>query len=312
MNAKALAYKIISDRKEQAEETARKNSEELLKDAEYYALNSECKKLVFEIARLGSQNKDTGDLNKKYSELSERRALRMKELGKTPDDIVPKYFCPVCHDTGVTSEGDCACLKELVYRIVREDASVPGNGMSIPEAAAREEAADNPELSSLYKLLLRYVASFPEVRKIYLLSGPVGVGKSFAAGVVAGELMRQGHTTLFLGANKLNDRFLRYHLAHLSAKRELFAPLLEAELLVIDDLGSETLLNNVTVNYLYNLLTEREFPTIITTNLGEKELRNRYTDRIFSRLMDAENAKVLKLNGRDMRLKKGSSRGEKK
>ena len=303
MNPRVLAYKILRDRKEAAEEAARCNLERMLSDPEFAHLYSECRKLAFEKERLGSLNQDTGSLESKYSELCARREQRMKELGFSSEDLRPKYRCPVCGDTGVTDSGDCRCLTELIYRLIREDADLPGNGMT-PEELLRADAAADKEHSALYKLLTRYADSFPEVKKIYMLTGAVGVGKSFAAGAVSAALMRKGYSVLFLGANKLNDMFLKYHLAELQSKPEIFRPLFEADLLVIDDLGAETLLNNVTVNYLYILLTERVAPVIITTNLGEKELRNRYTDRIFSRLMDADNAKVLKIGGRDLRLQK--------
>ena len=304
MNPRVLAYKIIRDRKEAAEETARLCREELLSDPVYRDLDSQCRKLCFEIARLGSQNKDIGSLKSEYSELCKQREIRMKELGKTPDDLTAKYHCPICRDTGVTDSGDCVCLKELVYRLIREDVSIPGNGMT-PQEVLSSESATDPDHVALYKLLSRYVANYPEVKKIYLLTGAVGVGKSFAAGTVASALSREGYSVLFLGANKLNDMFLQYHLADLQAKSAIFRPLLEAEFMVIDDLGAETLLKNVTANYLYTLLTSREYPTMITTNLAEKELRNRYTDRIFSRLMDVDNSKVLRITGPDLRITKG-------
>ena len=59
-----------------------------------------------------------------------------------------------------------------------------------------------------------------------------------------------------------------------------------ADLLVLDDLGTEVT-NQFTVSVLYEVLNSRLVAgagTIINTNLGAKELRERYADRITSRL----------------------------
>ena len=66
-------------------------------------------------------------------------------------------------------------------------------------------------------------------------------------------------------------------------------PLMEAELLLIDDLGTEPLMNNVTVTQLFNLLNERQMSgrhTVLSTNLSMNELQERYTERVTSRLLD--------------------------
>ena len=81
--------------------------------------------------------------------------------------------------------------------------------------------------------------------------------------------------------------------------------LTEAEVLMIDDLGSEPLMQNVTVEQLFNLLNERQnrqLATVISTNLDMARFRERYTERIASRLRDSRCCKVLNLIGRDIRI----------
>ena len=46
----------------------------------------------------------------------------------------------------------------------------------------------------------------------------------------------------------------------------------------------------------------RRKPTIISTNLSLEELRNRYSDRIFSRIMSSY--QIYKLSGPDIRIYK--------
>ena len=75
-------------------------------------------------------------------------------------------------------------------------------------------------------------------------------------------------------------------------------------MLMVDDLGSEPLMQNITVEQLFHLINERQrrgLSTVISTNLTLKELRERYTERIASRLNDPKNCEIIILEGRDLR-----------
>ena len=63
-----------------------------------------------------------------------------------------------------------------------------------------------------------------------------------------------------------------------SGAPDAFDEMLEAPALILDDLGSEPLLQNVTIEQLFNLINERQrrnLPTVISTNLNQEELRTR-------------------------------------
>ena len=299
------AYRILNESRDSALDAARKVKERLNEDPLYSSLEKECRKLAFEKARLASQNRDISALNAKYEELSARRAKRMEELGYSAADLKPKFSCELCGDTGKANGKDCVCLKKIVYAVLSEGQDIPcGEEGFLTRPRLDVLTADARDAyKKLYALLNRYALSFPEVKKIYTLTGAVGVGKSYAAGAVSHALMRRGFSVLFLNAVRLNEIFLEYHLAPLHLKQSVFAPLTEADLLVVDDLGAEPLLNNVTVNYLYSLLSERTKPVMITTNLDAEALKARYTDRIFSRLLDKKNSKIINVAGSDLRLK---------
>jgi len=60
----------------------------------------------------------------------------------------------------------------------------------------------------------------------------------------------------------------------------------------------------VTVEQLFNLLNERQnrgLSTVISTNLEMSKFRERYTERIASRLRDNRSCKVISLLGKDIR-----------
>ena len=74
--------------------------------------------------------------------------------------------------------------------------------------------------------------------------------------------------------------------------------------LMLDDLGSEPLIRNITIEVLFNLINERLIrgrSTVISTNLKLEELRERYTERIVSRISDPATSLVITLEGKDLR-----------
>ena len=93
---------------------------------------------------------------------------------------------------------------------------------------------------------------------------------------------------------------------HTSAldKAFTFDCLTNCDLLVVDDLGTEPVYNNVTVEYLVALISTRldiKKPFIITTNLNANELKARYNDRLASRLNDKQTTRFIEFKGVDLR-----------
>jgi len=75
--------------------------------------------------------------------------------------------------------------------------------------------------------------------------------------------------------------------------------------LLIDDLGTEPILKNVTKEYLYNLINIRQInnrATMISTNLSLDNILNRYDERIFSRLANKSLSTTIQLLSRDKRI----------
>ena len=108
---------------------------------------------------------------------------------------------------------------------------------------------------------------------------------------------------MVLNSAEMNAIFLKYHLAKTSDKMDIWEPLIDCDLLVLDDLGAENSISNVTANYLLNLLNEREDKTTcFTSNLTPEHLREKYGDRVFSRMSHKKRAMMCMLNGKDLRL----------
>lgn len=76
------------------------------------------------------------------------------------------------------------------------------------------------------------------------------------------------------------------------------------DLLIIDDLGVESILRNITIETLYEIIEYRlanKKHTIICTNLTMIQLQERYGYRISSRISSARNTALMQLLGKDLR-----------
>lgn len=149
-----------------------------------------------------------------------------------------------------------------------------------------------------------YADQYPNSKKRNIvLTGHSGLGKTFMLNCVAARLLDRGIPVLRITAYKMLDAMRRYHRGQ---DEDALDMMMQAEVLIIDDLGTEPMLENITIEYLFNLLNERRvnrLATLIATNLTPRELQSRYTERIFSRMVDKNDTEVLRFVGSDVRLR---------
>ena len=148
-----------------------------------------------------------------------------------------------------------------------------------------------------------YADSLPEggVRNL-LLYGGSGLGKTFLLRAIAYRAAERGVACQALTANQLLNLIRRQYFAREEMED---AGLETVPLLLIDDLGTEPLWENITIEQLFSLIDQRlrsGLHTVISTNLSLTELKGRYTERITSRLLDKRQCKALAFLGKDIRL----------
>jgi DNA replication protein DnaC len=142
-----------------------------------------------------------------------------------------------------------------------------------------------------------------EFHNIYLY-GSTGVGKTFLTHCITKEILEQGYSVIYLTAFELFDLLSRNTFDKEADVSEECEYILNCDLLVIDDLGTE-FTNSFVASQLFLYLNERIIrrkSTIISTNLALNELQNLYSERTFSRIFS--NYTIIKLFGEDIRIKK--------
>ena len=138
------------------------------------------------------------------------------------------------------------------------------------------------------------------------LYGTVGTGKTFLSNCIAREAIESGHSVIYFSASVLFDTLARntYDYKSQETLDYLYNDLYNCDLLVIDDLGTEQS-TTFTLSHLFTCLNERinrGKSMIISTNLSLPELKDRYQDRIFSRITSSFD--FCKLTGPDIRMYK--------
>ena len=141
--------------------------------------------------------------------------------------------------------------------------------------------------------------------KNLLFTGNTGIGKTYLTNCIANELLKQGKTVLYQTAPVMLDSILDYRFGKNNDFN--YNDLLNVDLLIIDDLGTENA-NNIKYSELFNILNTRLLnqnnhvtKTIISTNLSLNHLFKTYDERIFSRLVGYYN--ICRFFGEDLRYK---------
>ena len=286
-----------------------------------------------EIARLREENRNLAfDTMKKLavvSDAAERRAIaedmkqrgisnnahirvRLKLAGFDEDYLELKYRCNACRDTGYVGEAPsrfCECFETRLRIRQYEDGSMSGTDQ---QCFAKfdlnrfpEEAGQREKMRTIRMACENYADSFPNTPRLNLmLTGSGGLGKTFLLNCIYERVISRGLMATRITAFRLFEAMRSQHFGN-AGENVNFEQLVNVPLLLIDDLGSEPMMRNITVEYLFTLMNERMIArrhTVIATNLSPMQLMEVYGERTSSRLLDRSNCATIMLTGKDLRL----------
>lgn len=271
--------------------------DKLLSNEEYLSLENLSRKLSYEIAKAEYSNNQTlvKELTEKLNITKDKKSIIYKEISKKFNF---NYTCNICKDKGVFNGKKCKCYYNLLTKYTLESLNI--NKRDFPTFSSEVPQG----LTKHYEILKLYSNKFPITEiKNFVFLGKVGTGKTYLASSIAGELLKKEYLPVFLTATELNAIFLKMHKQEVD--RELiFDVLTTCDMLIIDDLGTEPLYNNVTAEYLLSVISERINKNkhfIITTNLSTSEILARYNERFLSRISNKKQTAIIPFNGKDLR-----------
>ena len=242
---------------------------------------------------------------------AEEEAL-LRRNGLPGNYLQPVYSCPLCRDTGYVGSPvrkKCACRLKLEQRDMMENARINERETFesfrediYPDEASRQNALKNMAYCQKYADTL----PTPKISQLYLC-GQSGRGKSFMGNAIAARAIERGVEALRLTAYRMNEEVLN----SLSTSLSPLPRFTQVPLLVLDDLGTEAMIPNVTSEALFAIADQRNasrLATVYISNLTPDELAEHYGDRNASRILDAAVCRSVVFEGGSLRINKGVNR----
>ena len=203
---------------------------------------------------LNGNNKSLTELNLKVANLKEEKEKILKENKISNNYLEPNYECNICKDTGyIQTENSASVLCPCLKQKLLDISYNKSN------------------ISNL---------------------GNTGLGKTFMSNCIANELIKNGKNVLYQTAPVLLETVIdnKMNKYKNSKQDDFYKNVLEADLLIIDDLGTECL-NSMKLSELFTILNTRLLnlnnkvtKTIISTNLNINNIFKNYEERIGSRI----------------------------
>ena len=262
---------------------------------------------------------DSGEVAQKLAKLGREAAVRKQQLlsagGFTPDYLDENFDCPKCKDEGFVGSEMCDCYRRALiceaYRVSNLSAL---SGQTFDKFNrnfyAKEPDPDGVSpyeaMGSILRQAKQFAGGFDQTDQSLLFYGSSGLGKTFLSSCIANQLIANGKTVLYQSSGSLFSilEHLRFNRSVSDQERYIAASADTADLLIIDDLGTETI-NDYTLGELFRIVNTRLLEhkkTIISTNFSMGDLRQMYSERLISRIIG--NYALLHFRGKDIRLQK--------
>ena len=252
---------------------------------------------------------------------AEKREL-LRKMGLPEDALEETPACLLCEDTGYRSGQVCRCLRGYYAREQQKELSrmldlgqqsfdtfdldwysdqvVPGQRKS-----ARQHMEER-----VYNSCAEFASHFGRKPENLLLFGAPGLGKTHLSAAIAREVSEKGYSVVYDTAGHIFEQFEQQKFAREEEADDHVERVLNCDLLILDDLGSE-MTTAFVQSALYQIVNTRLLErrsTIISTNLSPEKLAQRYTPQIASRIEGEY--QLLPFVGEDIRrLKKERAQG---
>ena len=211
--------------------------------------------------------------------------------------LEPAVICSKCGGSGYLGAVMCECLQELCRQEQKKELSSLLGGKETFDGFRLDYYSTEPDpnfgvsprqlMQLTFQHCRRYAREFSRKSPSLLFTGAPGLGKTYLSACIARTVADNGFSVVYDTAGKL---FSDFEAEKFGGRGDtLTQKYLAADLLIIDDLGTE-MTTQFTQSVLYQVVNTRlmeDKPVIISTNLTDEALRQRYAPPIVSRLLGA-------------------------
>ena len=272
---------------------------------------------------------DLKEYDKLIENLKKKKQKFLKDNNINIDLFKPNYECKACNDTGYIQDENnksvmCHCLKQKLLNLSYNKSNLSDiknenfdnfnlNLFSDEVNVKKYKIKCSPRqnIINIKNASQNFIDNFESLgEKNLFFCGNTGLGKTYMSNAIANEVLKKGKTVLYQTAPVLletiiDNKFNKYKNQN---SDEFYKNVLNVDLLIIDDLGTENI-NSMTVSELFTIINTRILnlnnkptKTIISTNLSIEQIFKMYEERIGSRIAGYYN--IYQFVGEDLRLKR--------
>ena len=275
---------------------------------------------------LKNNTRNIDELNKYVEKLKKEKESILKKEKLDISYLKPMYECKDCNDTGYITNSDyttqmCHCLKQRmldksynqanISNLDKENFDTFNINIFSDKKEEKQKISPRENMEYINNKCKEFVQEFdnPDYKNL-LFTGNIGLGKTFMSNCIANEVLKMGKTVLYQTAPVLLETIINDKMTKnkTDKQKEFYKNVLECDLLIIDDLGTE-FLNSMSLTELFTIINTRLLnmnskitKTIISTNLGIEEIFKKYEERIGSRIAGFYD--IYYFFGEDLRLKR--------
>ena len=255
--------------------------------------------------------KDLDNIKDAITDLRAKKYEMLVYHGYSPEYLNLHYNCAKCKDTGFIGIEKCSCFKSKLVKLYYKDSeleeAVKTNNFKnfnidlYPNRKLNDERyTPRKNIEDILDYITReYLPTFKNSNTNLLFYGNSGTGKTFLSWCIAKELLDRG----FLVVYKTADDLLRaLKDIKFNNDTDLENLLINCDLLIIDDLGSEQI-TDFSSTELFTLINKKILKNkkmLISTNLTLPLISKRYSERISSRIIGE--FKLFKFFAEDIRI----------
>lgn len=322
VNIMEEAFSVMKNRRARAEyENDRRISEINDRIPQIREINMQLYNTGRELIKImmSKDKKDSAEKLKQLESFNLGAQSMMRQLlsanGYPEDYLEIRYTCSKCNDTGYSEGKLCGCVKKLCGSLAASElnknaqlqlSSFDTFSLSYYKGEAYQT------MSRIFDFAKRYAENFSTNSESILMFGKTGLGKTHLSLAIANRVLERGYSVIYdsiinVLRNIEQEHFSREH------SSETIKHIMDAELLILDDLGTEyeTGFYSSTIYNIINTRLNSGRPTIISTNLDYMGIRRRYDERVVSRITAVYTC--MEFKGEDVRyqMKQQSSQSNK-
>lgn len=221
------------------------------------------------------------------------------------DDI---YDCEKCHDTGSAGGEVCECMKRLMREAVCKKSNMTEKMQQQTFENYNHALFDENvrcEMEKVFEYCRHFAETFDITHENLLLRGSAGTGKTYLSSCIANRAAERGFSVYYQSAYRLFEMAEQVKFGRQSDgdEAEIMKYVYDADLLIIDDLGTEFVTAFSTAAF-FDIINERLLSrksTLLSTNLELEMLESVYSPRMMSRFIGEY--VIVKTVGEDLRMK---------